>query len=377
MLTQPAILNNDHPCGGDFMGGSIYFDKHARRWVVSIYWEGKRYRIFRNPTTREPFYAKQSAEKQLGRIRTEVDEGYFNPKAWFPDNPLSVKEYAKEWLKCIEVSPNTLKDYTGSVNNHIVPFFGDKDIRRIRYSDLVKFNKWIPREKKGKYNVMSCLRTMLRYAWRSEDIRKVPPFPKLSFDLPEIEYLTMDQQQEVLSHILPRDRPIFEFMMEYGVRPGEARAIQRDAIKGGLIVIKRSFSANKLRETTKTGRVRMFELTGYIKTVIDGMQSTVSPFIFTRAKDGKPYTGKNLNAIWQAACNEVGIKIKLYNACRHSLGCQLLDQGEDMDTVRDILGHTRMEMTRRYAKRSLSTKTKALERRRGRVIDISEKLASK
>ena len=65
---------------------------------------------------------------------------------------------------------------------------GEKDIRVIRHSDIVKFYKWISRSDKGKYNVVSALKTMLRYAWRNEDILKVPPFPILNFQKPEIEY---------------------------------------------------------------------------------------------------------------------------------------------------------------------------------------------
>lgn len=67
---------------------------------------------------------------------------------------------------------------------------------------------------------------MLRYAWRNEDIQSVPPFPTLTYELPEIDYLEFDQQEKVLSEIPARDRPIFYFMQEYGVRPGEARALR-------------------------------------------------------------------------------------------------------------------------------------------------------
>ena len=97
----------------------------------------------------------------------------------------------------------------------------------------------------------------------------------------------------------------------------------------------------------------------------------LSPFIFVR-DDGKPYTSKDLNKIWHAACNKVGIKIKMYNGVRHSLGCQLLDMGYDLSLVQDQLGHTKPEMTRRYAKRSNKMLADALEARRGKVIQIEK-----
>ncbi|MGA1841821.1 MAG: hypothetical protein ACMUIU_14455 [bacterium] len=88
--------------------------------------------------------------------------------------------------------------------------------------------------------------------------------------MPEIEYLTIEQQEKLLNAIPDHDRPIFQFMMEYGVRPQEARALQRDCIKNGKVKICRAFSNNTLRETTKTGGKgkRAFEITPYFKEVL-------------------------------------------------------------------------------------------------------------
>jgi integrase len=212
---------------------------------------------------------------------------------------------------------------------------------------------------------------MMRWAWRNEDLSKVPPFPKLSYTLPEIEYLTLDQQESILNAISQGHRLIFEFMMEYGVRPGEARALQKDCLKDGYVIIRRSFSENELRETTKTGRIRRYQITPYFQKVLDEMPVNLSPFVFVR-EDGKPYTGKNLNKIWHEACKKTGINIKMYNGVRHSLGCQLLDMGYDMDLVRDQLGHAKIEMTRRYAKRSKQTLADALMARRNKIVEFGQ-----
>jgi integrase len=357
------------------MGGSMHFDKRAQRYFISIYWEGKRYRIYKNPVSGEPFWHKKSAEKHLMKLRTEVDEGTFQPKTWFPNNPLALDRYSAEWLKVIDVSANTLKEYSSSVNL-IVKYFGNKDIRKIRHNDLVKFYKWIPRKSKGKYNVMSALKTMLRHAWRSEDIPKVPPFPKLSYKLPEITYLTFEEQERQLEAIPERDRPIFQFMMEYGCRPGEARALKWDCIKADEVIIKRAFSENELRDTTKTGRTRRYKITPYFETVLKDVSASkvksMDGFVFIR-DDGNPYTGKNLNKIWKAAGNITGIKIKMYNGLRHSLGSQLFDMGYGLSLVQDQLGHVDPKMTRRYAKRSKQVLSDALEARRGKIIELKKK----
>lgn len=81
--------------------------------------------------------------------------------------------------------------------------------------------------------------------------------------------------------------------------------------------------------------------------------------------------------IGRKASDKVGIEIKMYNAFRHSFGCQLLDQGEDHDLVREQLGHSKMEMTRWYAKRSQSKLTNALMKRRKKVVELSKSQENK
>ena len=80
-------------------------------------------------------------------------------------------------------------------------------------------------------------------------------------------------------------------MMEYGVRPGGARVLQKDCLADGNVIIRRAFSDNELRETTKTGRIRIYQITAYFQTVLDRIQPHLSPFVFVR-DDGKPYTSK-------------------------------------------------------------------------------------
>ncbi|RJP95325.1 MAG: hypothetical protein C4518_01400 [Desulfobacteraceae bacterium] len=363
--------------GGDYMGGSLIQDKRDKKWHISVYWQGKRYRIFINPQTKEPFYDKKQAEKQLSIIRGEFDRGEFNPKSWFPESPLSVSVYAKEWLTLLTVSPKTKAGYATAVNKYISVFFRDMDIRHIRHNDLLKFKLWLDkiREPKGVYNIFGALKKMMRDAWKNEDIVRVPPFPVVPIgdESDEVEYLTFDQQQKILEAIPECHRALFECGMEFGLRTQEVRALQKDCIVDGHIVIRRKFSENKLAETTKTGKkgIRRIGITQYMMDVFSSLPVNLSPFIFVR-KDGKPYTNKDLNKIWHDAEVKAGIKCKLQNAFRHSLGCQMLDQDESIDLVQGILGHTNLKMTQRYAKRKIAKSTEALERRRGNVVNFRQ-----
>jgi len=356
------------PQGVGFMKGSFHFDKKANRYYISVYWEGKRYRIFNY--NGDPIYHEKTAEKLLNKIRAEIDDGVFQPKSYFPESPLSTSAYALQWLKVIEVSKRTLNDYGVAVRRYINVYFQDKDIRHIRHNDLAEFYKWIAGSPKWKYNVMGVLRTMLRQAYKNEDLTRLPPFPKLSYDQQkEIQFLTIDQQEKVLEAIPERHRAIFMMAMEYGLRVGEVRALKRDCVTDDEIIIKRGFSDNDLVECTKTKRIRKYKITSYVRAILDSLPPRFG-FMFIR-DDGKPYKGRDLNKIWHQACGEAKVEIKLYNAIRHSLGCQLLNEGKDLSFVQEVLGHTRSEMTKRYAQRSSAVVGAVLEERR--VIHLDSK----
>jgi integrase len=356
------------------MGGSVLYQKAAKRWFIQVYWQKEKVRIWKHPVTQEPFFDKRAAEKHLARLQTEIDNGEFHPKFWKPDSPLLLPAYAKAWLDTKDVTEKTRTGYRTAINKYIEPFFKGKDIRHIRAGDLSAFKVHLGKilEPKGVYNTVSVLKTLFKDAYANEDITRVPPFPKLSLPEKIPEYIHIEEQETILSHIPLNHRPIFQFGMEYGLRVGEVRALQKDCIKGGKLMIKRAFSDNLLKDT-KTNTWREYDLTPYALEILDSMAPTLSPFVFTRA-DGMPYTDKNLNEIWHSACEAAGIHIKLYNAFRHSLGCQLLDLGYDMDLVRQQLGHKNATMTKRYARRSNPVLAKALEnRRKGTVVQFPKR----
>jgi len=352
------------------MAGTVYYHKPARRWYIQVYWKGKIEKIWRDYDSFQPFLIKTRALKYLGILQKQIEDHDFDPKYWKPDSPVSIRIYAEAWLDNKKVDYRTLRGYRTDIAKHIVPYFGDKDIRHIKAKQIRMFKEHLEGlglSTKSVYNKMSTLKTMFRDAWRDEDVRRVPPFPILSAGrVARPQSLTVDQQKTLLNAIPKRHRPIFEFGMALGLRVGEVRAIQKDCLREDKVYIERAFSDNRLKGT-KTGLTRAYRLSEYEKDILNKTTINLSPFVFVR-EDGNPYTNKNLNSIWKPACEKTGIKIKLQNAMRHSLGCQMVDQGDDLDLVREQLGHTDIRTTKRYAQRSEQTLTDAREKIRANIL---------
>jgi len=360
------------------MKGSVLQDTKTGHFFIQLYWQKKKERFYRFESGDQwfPFESRGHARKILSIMQGQIDNGDFRPEAWRPGSRLSLDQYSQQWLKTLNVCSNTARFYRTCIKRSINYFGKEKDIRSFYYSGLMIFYKELGLAEKGKYHALNTLKTMLKCAVRDGVLRKMPEFPRLTdATTTDVEYLTFEEQQTVVRVIPEKHRPIFELGMEYGVRIGELRAIKKDCIEDEELVIKRSFSQFELRETTKTKRIRRLPLTSRAREILQRTPASFSEFVFTY--DGqRPYYERKLRSLWKAACGEVGIKIHLKNAIRHSLGCQLLDEGQDLEMVRDIYGHTSTNMTRRYVKRTPRRVLEALERR-GKVFEFTGHLPTK
>jgi len=188
----------------------------------------------------------------------------------------------------------------------------------------------------------------------------------------------MRSNKKVLEAIPERHRPIFIVMMEYGLRPQEATALKWDCVdfEKNTITFKRSHSEYVLRESTKTGVIRSERITQATQDAIELARkfSMFRGYVFVHNDRGSHYDNKTLNRIWKMACQEVHIQIPLYEAVRHSLGCQLLDMGYTKDFVKDVYRHTSIKTTERYAQRRRSMIADALENR-GKVVEFRKQEA--
>ncbi len=361
-VARTAFRGDNPPkYGGGFMGGSVQQDKRSGKYYIKFYDGGKQSTIYTDKFTNQSFMSEEHARKCKGIIQQEIDQGVFNKEEWkrqkggaIQQKP-TLKQYSKKWLNqreklCAEggIVKRTLKDDKTAVRR-LVKHLGNKRIDKITKQDIEKLYNKLSLSNSGKYNTVSTLRKMLNDAVDEDVIIIVPDFLKMSKKSnAKKQYMIPEEQNLVISKIPAKDQPIFHFLRQYGLRPGEARAIHKTSIRNGEVHIEWAFSENELRNTTKTGEPRSYLITPFINDVIESIPENDFEFLCVR-DDGKPYTSKNINKIWREACKTAGIPhFKLYNAMRHSLARNLLQQGFGFDMVAEVLGHASVEMTRSF-----------------------------
>jgi hypothetical protein len=374
-------LNTQH--GGVNMKGSILFNKDRRMWYVSWYWKGKNYKLYRyNGTLLHQTHQDKSkdtgyknATKLLALMQSDLERGVFRIEKFTKETPTDVIPYLWEWLNAVRdtLSPATVKDYENSIKNHLTPFFKANpfQLHEIRYDVLVKLLNSIQREGKGKHNVLSCLRTCLTYAYRSQRIQALPPFPerkKYNIVEPEIKWLNEERQIKIINAIPEIHQPIFWFLKYHLRRPSEAMALYKSDYDkvNDTFTIQRGFSAKVLVEYTKSRKRHIIpchsDFKPYLKTMFTDISS---PFFFVNPKgklNGKYYTNKYLNDLWDEACQTVGEDIELYAGSKHSSISQLFnDYGYSKSDLQIATDHADIRSLNKYTSVEVQARKRILE----------------
>ena len=143
-------------------------------------------------------------------------------------------------------------------------------------------------------------------------------------------------------------------MFTGGVKPIVLLALNTGMRRGELLNLKWShvnFAGRILTvvgETAKTGKTRHIPLNDEALAVLQECyeQRKESELVFP-AKKGKPL--QNINWIWFTLMKSAQITNFRFHDCRHDFASRLVMAGVDLNTVRELLGHSTIKMTLRYA----------------------------
>lgn len=338
------------------MANQVKVYRSARgRFYVQLCWHGQVYRRYHYDLKWSNMPYREMAERIAHAMNADLEKRgpAFDPRQWFktPGYEFQFSRLVENWLEDNQLSyaPSVRRDvarYCGIFTEH----FQETDIREIRKTDLKQLVKsfpstWGPKTKK---NALTLLHKLFADAKDDELIDKLPGFPTIEVPEPEVKWITLEWQEKILAAIPEKDRPIFQFIAAWGIRPGEARALKWDCVdfEKEIITIRRTFSGagcNHLEEFTKTRRIRFLPFTDTLRSTFKGIRG-LGGFVFRNHK-GRAYTA-DISRLWNEARDRVGApKVTLYQGTRHSFATQHLDK---LDLVRQVFGHTRSDMTRKY-----------------------------
>ncbi|MFP4333637.1 MAG: tyrosine-type recombinase/integrase [Campylobacterales bacterium] len=280
-----------------------------------------------------------------------------------PKKSVLFRDFAK---KSFEINSNSRKkstrqDYEISLRLHIMPFFGDMRIDKIKASDVALWqnnllSKVRPRRVR---NVRATLHTIFEDALRDELISRNPlslvRTPKL--DKVEPKSFSMDEMRIILENAEGDLKNFCALGFFTGMRSGEMIGLRWEDVDFNRreISIKRAIRMGEISTPKTQSSIRTIDI---IDNLVPYLQNQFSitgeanSFVFLN-KDGENYYDiKNIrNSMWKHLLKKCGIEYRPIYQLRHTFATLMVENGEDVLWVANMLGHSDPSMTlTKYAK---------------------------
>jgi integrase len=243
-----------------------------------------------------------------------------------------LEDAGRRWIEYLrETRSKTYADHQDIFLRHVAARIGNMDVREIRagavedlYRDLLK--TYLP---KTVQSVLFALRTLLNWMKRREELERVPAFPCVAVPTRVVRWITRPEQEKVVAAAKERYRLPLRVLIETGIRPGEAVALQAgDVQEDGIVVCKAIGDRGQVKET-KAGKVQFKRVSDALFADLQaaGKDRLPGAFLFV-GRDGRPVSVGVLSDAWKRAARTAGVDAPLYEGTRHSFATRLRQEKE-------------------------------------------------
>lgn len=275
----------------------------------------------------------------------------------------TVDEYSKV---SFEIHSSTRKattqnDYKISYQKHIKPYLGNKKLDSLKASDIALWQNKVletvsPRRLK---NIRAVLSTIIQDALKDEIITRNPlPLVKLPrAEKVEIEPFSISDIFTILDTAQDQYKNFYALAFFTGMRSGEMIGLRWEDIdfKRKEISVKRAIKMGVISTPKTQSSVRDIDiidsLLPYLKEQYK-ITGDKNSYVFLNKQDEHFYDIKRIrNTHWTKLLKKCNLKYRPIYHTRHTFATIMLENGEDILWVSNMLGHTDSTMTlSRYAK---------------------------
>ncbi len=250
-------------------------------------------------------------------------------------------------------SDHTLRGYRSDLEE-LAEFLKNKDPKNISHLDIRRFLARLKERNCAKRTVvrkLGAIRSFFRFLFREKYLKRNPAdsifTPKLDKSLPE--FLDADSIVRLITSPSPdslmgmRDRAILETLYSTGMRVSELVGLNMDDIDliSGAIKVR---GKGKKERITLIGR----EAQKAIRNYTENRQAADRGAFFLNKRGGR-LTDRSVRRIIDKYVKKCSIEQNISpHSIRHSFATHLLNNGADLRSVQELLGHKNLSTTQIY-----------------------------
>lgn len=291
----------------------------------------------------------------------------------------TVDEYSKMSFEIHSATrkQSTQNDYRISYEKHIKPYLGKKRLDSIKPSDIALWQNKIlesvsPRRLKA---IRAVLSTIIQDAMRDELIVRNPlPLVKLPrADKVEIEPFSISEIFTILDKAKEQYRNFYALGFFSGLRSGEMIGLKWEDIDffRREISIKRAIKMGVVSTPKTLNSVRDIDMIDSLLPYLENQYKITGKcksYVFLNEYQENFYDIKRIrDTHWKRVLQECGFKYRPIYHTRHTFATIMLENGEDILWISNMLGHTDSSMTlsryAKYIKRDEKKRASFLEKR--------------
>ncbi len=254
-------------------------------------------------------------------------------------------------------SPMTIKSYRADLEEFL-SFCAQRNIREVSQfssTNIRSFLAALQTQKNPSRNTMlrkiASLRSFAAYLLEQGELLRNPfkllPAPKRQKILPK--FLTVPETEQLLdtaahTKTAPRDRALFELMYSSGLRRSEVVGLKISDVDffNGIVKVFGKGSKERLVPVTD-------EALAAIKDYLACRKNPQSQEALFLNRNGKPLTGDGLAYIFKNTAIAAHLVRKVTpHSLRHSFATHLLNNGCDLRSLQEMLGHKSLAATQVY-----------------------------
>lgn len=284
------------------------------------------------------FYDRYSPHAYIDYSRVYVR----HPK---PQREYTLPEGYLELLEQKRYSPSTIKTYRAYFSD-FMEYHKGRNIDRLKVADINKYILYLVNEKKISVSQQNMRINAIKFYYEQVKGGQRQYYGGITRakeykSLPEV--LSRNEVSHILSCLSnPKHRCMISLIYSAGLRRSELLNLTPKDIISERMLVRIMGKGRKCRYSLLSEKL-LKDLREYFK------EYRPQKWLFEGEKPGEQYSASALVKVLKEAASRAGIKHRVHvHVARHSFATHLLEQGTDLRTIQELLGHNDIKTTSIY-----------------------------
>lgn len=317
--------------------------RRGRIWYADFYVQGQRVQVSAGTTNR------REAQKFYVLRLSEIEQHmYVKP------TKVTLSQFGEQYLDFAKVNKRSwLRDEQILV--HLGKFFGTNLLKNIGPLQVEQYKQARIAEAPATVNrELALLKHMFNLAETWGLFHGMNPVRRVKFfheDNDVLRIISREEEECLLAHCSPYLQDLIVFAINTGLRAGDILNLTWEEVdlEGNVII-------PRVRKNRKQLEVPLNDEAGRIVRAWHGIKKC--RYVFYNSE-----TGDRFKDLWlglKKACRKAGLEAVDWHTFRHTFATRINKNGADIVTLTELLGHSDVKVTMRYAHTSRAAKAAAV-----------------